>query len=335
MAGDAEDLDIAAARAAIEERTGRSPERMELIVRYEGRLVCAVRLEGRPVVFKAGPGDSIRLEAWVSGTLRPLGVRVPAVLVVDTSRRGLPLDWLLMEEVPGEPLAGWPSDREVSDLDLDSPSLRALLHEAGRQLRLVHSVRMAGFGPLDASTLAGDRPPSGRWTSWAGYVAHDLHLNLGSAVSRGILPASEAASARSVLDPLVDRLALPEGALLHGDFIARHLFATPPDMMLTGIIDFGGLSGDPAFDIAVADTDHRRLEPGLGRFAGLLLEGYRPDAALRENLAGRLLLYRALRAIGEAVFMHGNEEDIGAQLRMFRWNVQHLAGGGRVLPAGA
>ena len=86
MAGQGEDADVAAARAAIEERTGRSPERMELIVRYEGRLVCATRLEGRPVVFKAGPGDSIRLEEWVSRALRPLGVRIPAVLVVDTSR---------------------------------------------------------------------------------------------------------------------------------------------------------------------------------------------------------------------------------------------------------
>ena len=328
MVGQGEDADVAAARAAIEERTGRSPERMELIVRYEGRLVCATRLEGRPVVFKAGPGDSIRLEEWVSRALRPLGVRIPAVLVVDTSRGRFPLDWLLMEEVPGGPLAGWPSDRELSDLDLDSPSTRAVLHEAGRQLRLVHSVRIAGFGPLDAGTLAGDRPPSGRWASWAEYVVHDLHANLGSAVSRGILPASEAAGARSVLDPLVERLVLPEGALLHGDLIARHLFVTPEGTMLTGILDFGAISGDPAFDIAVADVDHRRLERRLGRFAGLLLEGYRPDAALLEDVAGRLLIYRAQRAIGEAAFMHANGEDVQAQLRMFRWNVEHLAGAG-------
>jgi hypothetical protein len=110
---------------------------------------------------------------------------------------------------------------------------------------------------------------------------------------------------------------------------------TPDEAMLTGILDFGALSGDPAFDIAVADVDHRRLEPRLGRFAWLLLEGYRPDTALLEDVAGRLLLYRAQRSIGEAVFMHANGEDVQAQLRMFRWNVEHLAGVRPEPPAGA
>jgi aminoglycoside phosphotransferase (APT) family kinase protein len=326
VAGAGEDRDVAAARAAISERTGESPEGMRLIVRYEGRLVCAVSLPGRRVVFKAGPGDTIRLDAWASETARRLGVLAPAVLVVDTSRRAFPLDWLLMDEVPGGPLAGWPSDREVADLDLDCPAIREVLHEAGRQLRLLHSQRMAGFGPLDAGPLAGGGQPAGRWSSWGEYLADDLHANLDSAVQRGILPEPEAAAAGSILDERIGRLRVPEGVLLHGDFIARHLYVTGPGPALTGILDLGALSGDPAFDIAVADVDHRRLEPALGRYAGLLLDGYRPDASFREEVAGRLLLYRAQRTIGEAVFMHANGEDIHAQLRMFRWNVEHLGG---------
>ena len=323
--GAGEDADVAAARAAIEERTGESPRGMELIVRYEGRLVCAASLAGRRVVFRAGPGDTIRLDAWVWRTVRRLGVLVPTVLAVDTSRRTFPLDWLLMEEVPGEPLAGWPSDREVADLDLDDPGIRAVLREAGRQLRLMHSVPLAGFGALDARSLAGGGQPAGRWSSWAGYVAADLQANLDTAVRQGILAPAEAAEARSVLAPLAGGLELPQGVLLHGDFIARHLFVTRPGPALAGILDVGALSGDPAFDVAIADVDHRRLEPAPGRYAGLVLEGYRPDARLREDVAGRLVLYRAQRAIGEAAFMHANGEDVRTQLGMFRWNVGHLA----------
>jgi aminoglycoside phosphotransferase (APT) family kinase protein len=323
-----QDHDLDAAGAAIAERTGAAPERLELILRYEGRLVCAATLAGRRVVFKAGPGDSVRLEAWASGALRERGVLVPAVLAVDTSRRAFPLDWLLMEEVPGSPLAGWPSDRDVADLDLDSPAIQAVLRGAGRQLRLVHSVRLAGFGTLDGAPLAAGHPPVGRWPTWAAYVAQDLRANLDSAVRQAILPADEARAARSVLDPRILHLEAPEPALLHGDFIARHLYVTPDGPALAGILDVGALAGDPAFDIAVADVDHRRLEPRPGRYAELVLEGYGPDARLREDVDDRLLLYRAQRAIGEAAFMHANGEDVEAQLRMFRWSVQHLAHAG-------
>jgi hypothetical protein len=69
-----EDADVAAARTAIEQLTGSPPLRMELIVRYGGRLVCIVTLPDRRLVFKAGPEDSVSLEAWASETLRPLGV---------------------------------------------------------------------------------------------------------------------------------------------------------------------------------------------------------------------------------------------------------------------
>lgn len=312
---------MAAARTAVEQLTGSPAQRVELIVRYAGRLVCVVTLPDRRLVFKAGPEDSVRLEAWVSETLRRLGVGAPAVVATDVSRGRFPLAYLLMEEIPGVPLPGWPSDRELSDPDFDRPDFRAVLHEAGRQLGLVHSVRMSGFGLLDPSPLAKGRTPAGRWTSWAAYVADDAHANLESLSRQRVLPAA----VRAALDPCIERLELDEGRLLHGDFIARHLFVTPGQTALTGILDFGALSGDPAFDIAVADVDHRQLEPSPGPFAWLLLEGYGPDPALLDALAGRLLLYRAVRALGEAAFMHANGEDVQAQLRMLRWSLDYLA----------
>jgi aminoglycoside phosphotransferase (APT) family kinase protein len=325
MAGGHEDAEVVAARDAIEARIGRTPLRMDTIVRYEGRLVCLVTLPDARLVFKAGPGESVRLEAWTSATLRPLGVLVPAIVAVDTSRTRFPLDYLLMEEVPGGPLAGWPSDRELSDLDLDRQDVRDLLREAGRQLRLVHSVTMPGFGPLDAMPLSEGRAPAGRRTSWRDHVAGDVHGNLGSLVRGGVIAPADAAAARAVLDPCIDRLELRVGALLHGDFIARHLFVTPAFTRLTGILDFQALSGDPAFDVAVADVDHRRLEPGLGRFARHVLEGYQPDPAMLRDVSDRLLLYRAVRAAGEAAFMHANGEDVRTQIGMLRWNLEHLA----------
>jgi len=312
--------DVEAAWAAIEERTGQPPLRVEPILRYQDRLVCLVTMPDGRLVFKAGPGDSVRLEAWVSATLRPLGVRVPAVVAVDTSHARFPLDYLLMEEIPGVPLAGWPSDRELSDLDLGRPDTQAVLREAGRQLRVVHSVPMPGFGPLTAVPR-----PAGRRASWREHIGAEARGHLESLVRAGVLAAAEAAVARAVLDPRVDRLELATGVLLHGDFIARHLFVLPGEMRLTGILDFQPTSGDPAFDIAVADVDHRRLEPELGRYARLLLEGYRPDADMLDHLTGRLPLYRAVRAAGEAAFMHANGEDVRAQLRMLRWNLERLA----------
>jgi aminoglycoside phosphotransferase (APT) family kinase protein len=312
-----------AAAAAIEATTGQRPLRTELLLRYEGRLVCLATLPGRRLVFKAGPVDSVRLEAWVLETVAGLGVRAPRLVAMDDRRRAFPLAYLLMEEVPGVPLAGWPSDRRLADLDLDSPAVRELLRDVGRQLRLIHSIRVPGFGQL-----APGPPPHGRHASWREYLAADGRANLDALTGHRVLEAEEASDAAAVLERRIGELELAEGRLLHGDFIPRHWFVDPGTLTPTGILDFSPLSGDPALDIATADFDHRRLEPDLGPLARLLLEGYRPDDRLRHDLDARLLLYRCLRALGEAAFMQANGEDVATQLEVLRWCLRRLRGDG-------
>jgi aminoglycoside phosphotransferase (APT) family kinase protein len=312
------------AASAVEKLLGERPLAVLPIVRYAGRLVCTVVLPGRRLVFKAGLRDPLLMEAWVSRTLRPLGVRVAAVVAVDLERRQFPLDYLLMEELPGVPLAGWPTERELADLDFESPRLQTLLREVGRQLRLVHSLQMERFGSLDPGPLGRGEQPVGQAPTWAEHLAVDTQRNLRFLVHQEVLARAEADAITALLQTELRQLVLPKGRLLHGDFIPRHWFVEPTKMTLTGLLDFDVQSGDPAFDIAIADLDHEHLESDLGPVARLLLEGYGPEPRLLATLVVRQLLYKAVRALGEAAFMHANGEEISSQLRTLRWCLERV-----------
>src|SRR5919201_5579491 len=101
-------------------------------------------------IFRANAASDLyhdflfHLDPWLAARLRGAGVPAPRVYAVDTSRSVFPLDYQLLEEVPGSSLERFHDDE---------PRLRALLRRLGVLAARLHQVRLDGFGPLDVRPL--------------------------------------------------------------------------------------------------------------------------------------------------------------------------------------
>lgn len=224
--------------------------------------------DGSRVVVKTGPAAEVAAEAWALPRARAAGVLVPALLVDDHGGALIGEPLLVIEWLPG----GQP------------PSARAL-HEAGRQLRGLHAVPLAGAGPLLPPDGSGGAA-RGEHDSWPEQL-DAVRAELAVVVDAGLLDASTA----RVVDVAARRLDADRwdepGVLLHGDLKPDHVFSVGD--RLTGVIDWGAAAvGDPWWDLARASM----MPPGL--FAALL-DGYGafPTTALEHRMSVYIALWSA------------------------------------------
>ncbi|HVX45802.1 MAG TPA: aminoglycoside phosphotransferase family protein, partial [Mycobacteriales bacterium] len=218
-------------------------------------------------VLKAGDGPALAAEAWACERVRACGVPAPPILATDLAGSLLGPALLVMEH-----LAGSPSPEP------DDPAIV----EAGRRLRRVHSVTMAGYGPV---RVARDGTAAGECASWAEFTATAL-IGLPELVAQHIIEAAFADRVRVALDRHRDAVDYTGPAiLLHGDLHPRHIFAAGTE--LTGIIDWGDVAaGDPVFDLA-------RYSIGGQDSMENLLGGY--GLSWDPELDRRFAVYRVIR----------------------------------------
>jgi aminoglycoside phosphotransferase (APT) family kinase protein len=204
--------------------------------------VCAFDLpDGTRVAAKTGSRDALDVEAWALGRCRDLGIPVPRVLSLDTSGDE---DVLVVSWEPG-----------VSAGDLPDDLLGLAARQAGEMLRVVHGVRLEGFGWIDHE----ERPAGeihGQDASWQESIAREMAWATDHLERRGLLHAPESALLRSAYDERRDALAsVRVGSMLHGDLSINHILADPRTGEVTSIIDWSDLqSGDPVWDLAVHGT---------------------------------------------------------------------------------
>jgi hygromycin-B 7''-O-kinase len=219
------------------------PEALAAIAARHGVPVAAVRPMPAGVanrVYALGPGlvlrvprtpafvSDLRTEAAVIPLARRLGIRTPAVVDHDDSRSIIGLPYMVLERAPG---------RDLAERDLPPVPARALLHEVGRQLAVLHR---------GTSSLGGDRPdvPTAEETGDPGAVVAEL-LDVGR-----IDPG-----AAEWLTGWFERLApyrpsVPERVLVHGDLSPQNLLVTESGE-LGGVVDWGDAAwADPASDFA-------------------------------------------------------------------------------------
>jgi len=214
------------------------------------------------------------------------GVRVPRVIAFEHKEVKSGLSMMLAEEIPGASMQeAWPAHNDGE-----------ILREAGRQLALMHSIPVDGFGWIDRGSydiLKGEK--SSFLEYFDDFLADDLvclryygFLDEDQARIRGYME-----QARRVLD-------VPKAALVHGDFDTTHIFHAGDKF--TGFIDFGEIRGNNRlFDLAVFAYNDR--SPDRTAYFHLI-DGYREAARLSDEdlFAVELMaLFILLRFAGKKV----------------------------------
>ncbi len=221
------------------------------------------------------------LEAWACQHARELGAPVPRVFAVDLARETYPRDFILLEDVTGDPLP---------HAGLSAASRERLGREAGQALRRVHEIGVPGFGLLDESTYLRTAHVQGRYDTWDARLREALDSVLPALVTAGLLSGAGAERAETVAAAHVDLFDIgPVGHLLHGSFEPSRVLVR--DGELAALVDFGDRqSGDPAWDLgSFLVRDAAGMAP--------LLAGYEPGRDRAALMETTVPLYGAFRAL--------------------------------------
>ena len=246
---------------------GTPVNRVTALAGFVGNQNFLVHTAGADYVLKAGDAVSLAAEAWACDRVRSAGVPAPEVHALELDSRVLPRPFMLMRRLPGGPS------------EEGSPALA----EAGRLLRIVHSLPASGFGFMQKAR--GDSPtPRGPHETWVEFTSEPLHC-LGELVANQIIGGDLADRLRGAFEEHQHAVAYnAEGKLLHGDLHPRHVFAH--DGVLTCIIDWGDVAaGDPLFDLG-------RFSRAAPESLAMLLDGY--GLELTAELALTLKMYRLI-----------------------------------------
>jgi aminoglycoside phosphotransferase (APT) family kinase protein len=222
-------------------------------------------------VLKIGDRSELAAEAWACERIREVGVVGPEVVAFEPSPADLPGPFLLMRRMPGAGLTSTPDDAFI---------------EAGRQLRLVHSIRAEGYG-----FLADTDPVDGAWAGphavWSAFT-DEAPACLGELVDHHVVSIELAHRIDVALDRFKSAVVFDEpGVLLHGDLKPPHVFAERGEF--AGLIDWGDVAvGDPRYDLA-------RFSISAGGALMPLLAGY--GIELTDELRLSFGVYRVIRMV--------------------------------------
>jgi aminoglycoside phosphotransferase (APT) family kinase protein len=214
-------------------------------------------------------------EKWACDLLRETDVPVPQVLALDTSKRLVPYDYLIMTKMPGQPIS-------TSAAALTPEQRQAIGYAAGQYLATMHSHTFDQFGLL-YHLVAGTPNPD-----WAAYVADHYRYYRGQVQALSILSDEVFARLDALLlrmKPLFD--AVRQGVLIHGDYHFLNLLQQ--DGKLSAVLDFDwASSGDPSWDFRIDDAIEEELPGSRDAFYA----GYTSRRPLPDGHWERVAFYR-------------------------------------------
>lgn len=260
----ATDLQQALARALAAVGVARTEVGLTALVPGADNLPFAFRApDGRNLVIKVRKAEGApryATAAWASTRLRAAGVPAPQVLWYDRHSS-------VETQCPGRPLD------QANAVATDT----AAAVRAGETLRRIHTVSVSGFGRLDVTSGVGQHASARSWLQAATKVEPPPTLpgNAIALVERSYRTLHLGARLMPHTPP----------SLLHGDFVARHVFTD--GQSTTGIIDLESVrGGNPLADLAGFSLQE---PPELTRalFAGYF-RGTQPVKALMPLVLCRL-----------------------------------------------
>jgi aminoglycoside phosphotransferase (APT) family kinase protein len=242
-------------------------------------------------IARVDDGSTPRLQKSLLAqkTAASVGVRVPAIIAAEVEVTE-PADhsWMVEEHVRGSefyPARMDPALREPTSADM------------GRQLRLLHTVELDGFGYLTRDLQDAPHP------TWAGWVdQHEARVEdaLRIAACRPADVPLIRGAYRTLRETYVDT-----PRLCHGDFSDDNLLVE--DGSLLGVIDWECASaGDPANDVAYWFMWH-----GDVKCLDALLAGYAPadPGGFRQRVAA----HRILSAVKFICWYSERDDPVGVE----------------------
>ncbi|ERJ11008.1 aminoglycoside phosphotransferase family protein [Haloplasma contractile] len=227
---------------------------------------------------------SFASEVLVHNTLYELDVKVPKVIAFEHKDKETNLSVMIIEEIAGICL-------EDSDSQLD---FKEILRNAGKQLALIHTISVDGFGWIDKSSHIKLKGENQRFEDYFNlYLENDLQ-----ALCKYSFSNEEIKQIRRLMISAGSILNVEKAVLVHGDFDISHIFHK--DGRYTGIIDFGEVRGNNRlYDLATFAGFYQDR-----KLYSYLLKGYCEITPLsaRDLYATELMaLFIILRFLGKKV----------------------------------
>lgn len=238
------------------------------------------------------------VEAWAYEQCKKLGLRAPKVLATQANP-----ECIITGALPGRSLWKLPASADHA----------TAWAEAGADLRALHDIRLAGFGPLDLDSPG--RDPRGTARSWAPFLDDAIRRGLPYLAEHDVIPRAAATTlVRRLSDVAVEVSGFSEARLLHGDLEGGHIYVD--DHRYVGMIDFDqAQAGDPRWDLA-------RVTLWDGEQAlDWLLDGYGSDTVTQEERRGLLPVYLMASVVHHTVQAHeeGRDDAVRELLQMSRY----------------
>ncbi|KAA8886212.1 aminoglycoside phosphotransferase family protein [Nocardia colli] len=187
--------------------------------------------------FAEHPAHGLAAEVAVHTLLRAKGVRVPEVLHFEPHDERAGRAWMLITEIPGGPVDALATEATVANV----------YTAAGRDLALVNSIEVRGFGWIARDDADLDTPIQGTDATYAEFVHPEGAVERLTQV--GLTPAELDLVEALLADEVTSGPRGGTGRLVHGDIDLPHVFQC--DGRYTGLIDFGEIRGaDGLYDLA-------------------------------------------------------------------------------------
>lgn len=281
----AEPIDPAVIRGVVRRVLGgAAPLSVERVAEGVSTYVYRIRRLGDIFYLRLLPeeGASFAPEALVHALLRERGVSAPEVVYCDHRDAALQRSIMVTTEIKGCSVSR----------SLWTDETRAVLVAAGRDLAIINSLPVEGFGWIKRDSGAVTRLTA----EHASYRDCALdHLNDDLAILRvALLTRAESAAIEVILGRHAGWLDNTQARLAHGDFDLTHIYAHGG--RYSGIIDFGEIRGaDLLYDLGHFTLHDGEMLPRLT--LPDLLDGYQQVTPLPLDYEGRLRLASLLIAV--------------------------------------
>ncbi|GCE08827.1 phosphotransferase family protein [Dictyobacter aurantiacus] len=201
----------------------------------EGTSTCVYRIttESETLYLRILPEEdaSFGPEAALHEELRTRGVKVPAIHV-EPYNEALQRSIMVTGEIKGQPLS--------QSVGLGRGKLEEIMREAGRDLAMINSVPVAGFGWIQRDAQV-DRNLRAPWPDQRTFALEYWDMDLAFLTKHGTLSQAETTMLAQLLKRYDTYLDAEQGYIAHGDFDSTHIYQL--DGHYSGIIDFGEIRG--------------------------------------------------------------------------------------------
>ena len=223
--------------SGVESVTGCAVDHVERITTGEsGGGIYVIQAGGQAYILRILKVATGVLEEKIATAERVREVGVPAPAIIASSL-SVPmtqdrLAWLLEEWMPG----AWFEPSEMPHTQVLS-----IVADLGRHLRLLHSVRIAGFGPMHSAQIGAPHRTFGAWLD-------SRRQTIQQACLAGILPET-VAQTLDVADRFLRETYSGPPVLCHCELSDGNILVDRG--LVSAIIDWDSATGtDPAYDIA-------------------------------------------------------------------------------------